>query len=757
MSGARDSGSSDTARFSPPAAQPADFGAFVAVLVRSRLLIAALMLAGLAAAQLYLWLKPPEYRAEALLQVESRPDAIGSLFDRSSTLAEEESTPITAEIELIRSRRVLGEAVRRIDGEIVARPIPLPLLGAAFARDYHGSGVAAPWFGFGSYAWGGEIIRVQRLDVLPARLDQPLELIAGADGAYQVQDANGARVLDGRVGVPAQAGGVSLVIAELFARPGTRFRLMRRSPASAADALRRLTDVREQGKASGVLQLSVRGDSPQAAAAATDAVAAAYLQQNVSRRSREAGLTLGFIEHQLPRVRARLETAEDALNRFRLAANSADLDIEIKGRLARLLEVDSQITELRQKRAETAQKFGPRHYLIRALTEQEARLQSVARGLNDWARKLPETQRNIIRLSREVQVSTQLYTSLLDSQQEQQVVQGGSLGTARIVDFSVLPASPAGPSSNLVLALGTIVGLFAGAAGALLRESLRQPLNDARWLERRFGLPLLGVVPHSTRQLHLNRGGPKRRRAVLAQDDPADQAVESLRALPHMLRLTAPVAPPGAEAASADANAQGVLPLEHDGETVRKGVVLLICGAVAGAGKSFVSANLAVLMARAELRVLLVDADLRNGSLHKALGVAGDPGLSDLLDGRDVAPQTLTAGALDFLPRGNVHPVPAALFSGGRLARQVRYWAAHYDLVLIDTTPVLEVADALALAPLADACLLVIKPDHARVDEVEMAVRRLTQAGGNVRGLVLNDMRPADGAPYGYGQGYGTR
>lgn len=753
MNGARRRGDYDAAPFSPPAAQPADFSTFVAVLKRSRLLIAAVVLGAVSVAQLYVWLKPPQYRAEALLQIESRPDAIGSLLDRGSP-AEEETTPISAEIELIRSRRVLSEAVRRIDGEVLAEPRHLPLFGTAFARGHSEPGLAGPWFGLGNYAWGGEKIRVKRLYVAPALLDVALELVADGQGTYRVHDAEGALLLKGRVGMLAQGGGVTLDLVELLARPGTRFLLMRRSPASAADALRRVTTVREQGKQSGVLQLSVREDSPEAAASAANAVANAYLQQNVSRRSREAGLSLAFIERQLPRVRARLETAEDALNRFRLAASSADLEIETQGRLTRLLEVDKQITDLRQKRDETAQQFAPKHPKMLALAHQEARLQTAAHSLNDWVKKLPETQRNILRLSREVQVNTQLYTSLLDSLQEQRVAQGGSLGTARIVDYSIPPASPSGPSRSLVLVMGLIVGLFGGAAAALLRESLRQPLSDARWLERRLGLPVLGAVPHSTRQLLLSRPGPLIRCFVLAQDDPADRAVESLRALPHMLRLISPVDPNDPEADNAG-HEHNLRPLWHDSQTASQGAVWLICGALAGAGKSFLSANLAVLMARSDVRVLLVDADLRNGSLHKSFGVQGYPGLSDLLDGKQATPQRLEDSALDFLPRGNWHPLPAALFTGGRLARQVRDWASHYDLVLIDTTPVLEVADALALAPLADGCLLVIKPDHTKVEEVEAAVQRLAQAGGNVRGVVLNDIRPTLDASYGYG--YGTR
>lgn len=755
MNSARLHGDYGAVPFSPPAAQPADFSTFVAILKRSRWLIAAVVLGAVSAAQLYLWLKPPQYRAAVLLQIEARPDAIGSLLDRVAP-AEEETTPISAEIELISSRRVLSEAVRRINGEVVAEPRHLPLFGAALARGHSEPGLASPWFGLRSYAWGGEKIHVRRLDVAPALLDVALELVAGDHGTYRVYDAEGAPLLSGRVGVLAQGGGVTLELGELLARPGTRFLLMRRSPASAADALRRVTTVREQGKQSGVLQLSVREDSPQAAALAANAVADAYVQQNVSRRSREAGLSLAFIERQLPRVRERLETAEDALNRFRLASSSADLQIETEGRLTRLLEVDKQITELRQKRDETAQQFAPQHPKMLALAQQEARLQTAANSLNDWVKKLPETQRNILRLSREVQVNTQLYTSLLDSLQEQRVVQGGSLGTARIVDYSIPPASPAGPGRSLVLVMGLIVGLFGGVAAALLRESLRQPLSDARWLERRLGLPVLGVVPHSTRQLLLSRTGPPMRCSVLAQDNPSDRAVESLRALPHMLRLIPPVYPPEPEADhTAQDQGQRLKPLWHDRQTVPQGGVWLICGAVAGAGKSFLSANLAVLMARSDVRVLLVDADLRNGSLHRSFGVQGYPGLSDLLEDKPVTPQRVADSALDFLPRGSLHPLPAALFTGSKLARLVRHWASHYDLVLIDTTPVLEVADALALAPLADGCLLVIKPDHTKVEEVEAAVQRLAQAGGNVRGVVLNDMRPAPGESYAYS--YGVR
>ncbi len=714
-----------------------DLGLFLATLKRARLLIAACVAAALLLAVIYLWITPPTFRADVLLQVERKANAVETLLN-DSTRPLQETESISAELELMRSRQVLGEVIDQLKLEIVAEPRYLPVIGAAFK--YHGglesdlTPFAAPWRHLGRYAWGGEAIVLSTLEVPPDYVDQPLLLTVGRYGQYILQGPDDELLLTGDVGVPAVSAGFILEVDTLTARPGTQFNVMRLSRMSALTALQKQLDSKEQGKLSGIIKLSVYHEDPARAAEIANAMALAYLEQDVSRRSRAAKQTMAFIDSQLPLVRERLKTAEDSYNQYRLARGSADLDLEIKGRLERQIEVENQLVDVQRQRAVLSQSFAPLHPKILALDGQEARLTQEVNTLDGWVKNLPETQRNLTRLLRDVQINTQLYLSLLNSSQEQGIAQAGNIGNSRIVDPALLPRVPVKPRPELIIALSAALGIFIGLAATLLRHVLRPRVSDPRWIEQHFGLPVFAIIPHSKseRRLRRDQRRPKSARHLLAHRSPQDAAIESLLVLPHTMQLTpARTIEPG------------------------RGQVLLVCGPRAGVGKSFVSANLAALLARTG-RVLLVDADLRHGRLHDYFGLPPTPGLADMLDrGAQVAPQPITEN-LHVLRSGLRAREPAALLQSAALSQHTAAWTARYDYVLFDSAPLLEVADTLALAPLADVSLLVLKAHAHSLVEIDLSLKRLLRAGGKVQGVLFNDVSPADMTYYTRAYGYAS-
>jgi tyrosine-protein kinase Etk/Wzc len=279
------------------------------VLVASRGLIASIVAVTTALGGAYALLATPIYRSDVLVQVEDQKAGQGLLGDLSAAFGD--STPAEAEIEILRSRAIIGDAVDELKLDLVVRPRRFPFLGGFLARRHDpADGIAGAFLRLSSYGWGGERLRLDRLD-LPERLyGEPLVLVAGEGGRYVLRDPDGATLLEGEAGKAAAANGAGAFVAELSARPGTEFQVARlRRDAAIADLQEGLR-ISEKGKKTGILQLALEGDDPARTAAILDALSRAYVRRNVERKSAEAGKTLEFLEGQLPELRGNLDAAE---------------------------------------------------------------------------------------------------------------------------------------------------------------------------------------------------------------------------------------------------------------------------------------------------------------------------------------------------------------------------------------------------------------------------------------------------------------
>ncbi len=663
-------------------------------------------------AAMYAFTAAPVFRTNSLVQVEEKESGIGGIEELSSMLSGE--TPTEAEIEIIRSRSVLMQAIERQDLNIAIMPKHFPLIGGVMARRYRGEGPAPAWLGFRSYAWGGERVQIDRLDVDRALEGEELTLIAGENNAFTLLGPDDELLLNGRVGEAAEGSGVSMFVAELAAHPGTEFSIARNATLIALDDLRARLQVAERGKKTGILELALEGEDAARIAATLDAITSIYLRQNVERKSAEAAKTLEFLNAQMPELKAEVDVAEQALNRFRVEKGSVDLTLETQGLLEQLAEVERQLSGLELSRVERAQRFTAEHPAMLAMDEQKAELMEAREQIEGSIRELPAAEQDALRLMRDVRVANELYTLLLNRAQELKVVQAGTIGNVRIIDTAYVPRDAVKPKKTLVLALGLVLGGMLGVLAVLLRQALVGGISDPKIIEQSFGLPVYAIVPRSAAEIRekADRGDGH----LIALGDPMDPAVESLRSLRTSLQF-----------------------LLNEAERN----VLAIGGPAPEVGKSFVSANLAVLMAQVGKRVLVIDADLRRGHMHRKFGRERSPGLSDVIAGEaELATAVKRTGEenLCFMPSGTLPPNPAELLVSRRFETLLAELAAAYDLVILDAPPVLAASEAATLGRLAGLSLVVVRSGKQNRREIELAMDRLKQAGAVVNGFIFNDL-----------------
>ena len=696
-----------------PAADDAlDLGAHLGILLEYRGSIVATLVAMLVAGSVYMAVATPTWRANALLQIEQKDSGEGGLEE----LFGDFSGQVSTEIEILSSRELLGRVVdeRRLD--VMAEPRHFPLVGAMLARSHAEPGLAEPpWSVLGGYAWGGEHIRVDSV-LVPAELeDVPLTLVAKEGGAYVLLGPDSAPLLSGRVGAPATTPPgalrrVDLLVSELRARPGTRFLVSRRSRLLVVESLQRALRLSEKGAGTGVLTVALEGPDPEAIAATLQAIVTHYIRQNIERRNEEAERALVFLDSQLPGLREELERTEAALSAHRAGKGTVDLEQETKTILDRTSAIDAAISQLELQRTELRQRFTGKHPNVETADRKLARLKTERRAIGARLKALPAADVEAARLERDVEVANALYVQLNNKAQEYRVLKSSTVGNARILDRAVVSREPVRPSQPGVLTVSLVLGLTMGIALAFIRQALHGGVSAPGALEARLGLPVYASIPLGKGPSLRTRG----ERAILARTHPRDLVVESLRGLRTSLQFAMKDAPNN---------------------------VVAITGPSPGVGKSFIAVNLAWVLADSGKRVLLVDANLRGGWLHRCFGAERLQGLSELIHGTvepDEAIWPVPGHRLSFLSTGTLPPNPAELLQSDRFAALVTWMSAEYDLVLFDTPPILAVTDAALVGRHAGVNLVVVRAGTHPMREVAAAVKRLELNGVQPRGFIFN-------------------
>ncbi len=711
-----------------------DIVRYLDVLLASRALIATITAVVLTLGVAYAFLARPVYEADILVQVEDNPNSANSLLGDVSSLFDVKAEA-TAEIEIIRSRMVVGKAVDNLHLYIRAKPNYLPFFGAWISR--RAKGLSEPGLmGFGGFAWAKESINVNQFDVPESLEGEQFKLVALGEGRYRLEQSSMDRPLEGRVGELLQAdqevGHFSLLVTDLKAKPGIVFNLVRDSRLQTLEKLQDDLKIAEKGKQSGIIGAQLDGTDPVLTANILNEIGEEYVSQNIKRKAAEAEKSLVFLGNLLPQLKAELERAEVKYNEMRNKRNTFNLTEEGKAFLQENVTVETSLIELKQRRMELLTRFTATHPAVQAIDQQISSLSAKLEGLVVRMKTFPNVEQDTLRLMRDVQVNNDLYVGLLNNMQQLKLVKAGKVGNVRLLDTAPVPEEPIRPKKGLTVVLAALLGLLSGVVTAFARNALYGGITDSQDIEQRSGLNVYATVPLSTQQALLSEEIRQRKRGqfLLADRYPNDPSIESLRSLRTALQFAM-----------------------LDAENNR----VLLTGPTPGVGKSFVSANLALVMATAGKRVLLVDADMRKGYLNQYFGKDRQGGLSDVLAGgvtfSDAVHRSVFEN-LDFLSTGVLPPNPAELLLNERMVKLLQEVSDGYDLVLIDTPPVLAVSDTAILAARCGTVFLVTRFEKTTIGEVTESAKQLRQSNADVNGVVFNGL-DASAYRYGYGSKYG--
>ncbi|PTR30040.1 tyrosine-protein kinase Etk/Wzc [Luteibacter sp. OK325] len=693
-----------------------DLNALLGTLLDHKWMIVAITGTFFVVGVLYTLLAAPVYQATAVVQVEQKTPTLPGLSDLTQSLGTTASQAVT-EIALITSRLVIGQAVDDLHLDIQTQPQRMPVLGDYLSRSYKPGQLGPTRFGLSRYGWGGEVLDIFKLDLPDTTTTRKLELRAEDDHRFSLYDDDGKRILDGKVGELVSARGVTIQVKQLTAHPGTRFDVVVQPTLTTIGHLQTDVVALEQGSDSGIIGLTYNNTDPDLAQHVLDHITAAYVRQNVERNSAEAASQLQFVKDQLPKVRLELDKAQAAMNVFQTKSHSVDLSMQTKGLLDQIVAVENNMQQLHLQEADIDRRFTHDHPAYKALQQQMGQLQSQKDQMQKQVGDLPDTQQQLLKLNRDVQVSSTTYTSLLNQAQQLDIARAGTVGNVRIVDTSAVDKTqPVQPRKALIVIIATFLGGFLALAFVFLKQILNRGIEDPALIED-LGLPVYASIPLSSGQSvrsTKSRHGHGGRGPVLAVGDPADLAIEAIRSLRTSL---------------------------HFASLEAKNNILMITGSSPFAGKTFVSANLATVIAQAGRRVLLLDGDMRRGTLHQLLGIRAGRGLSDILVGGAELAEVVQAGPVpnvDFVSRGQVPPNPSELLMHENFTRLIQEIVPAYDLIIIDTPPILAVTDAAVIGHHAGTSLLVARFGLNKARELALAKQRFEQNGVELKGAIFN-------------------
>ncbi|CAX60472.1 polysaccharide biosynthesis tyrosine autokinase [Erwinia billingiae] len=698
-----------------------DLAHLVGQLVDHRWVIVAVTALFMLLGTLYSLFATPIYSADAMVQVENKnPNTV--LNDLTQMMPNAQPTSDT-EVQIVTSRMVIGKTVHDLGLDVLVQQNYLPVIGQGLSR------------------MAGNKPGTLDVPLLTVPMDwekRNVEIEVNGPDSYTVSK-DGDELFKGKVGEVENQKGVTIMVKAIQGiDAGTTFTATKLSELQAIKMVNDNLNVADKGKDTGVLGLVYNGEDPVQISKVLNQIITNYVGQNVERKSEEAEKSLIFLKKQLPDVRGKLDAAEDKLNTYRRANDSVDMSLEAKSALDSSVSIQTQLNELTFREAEVSQLFKKDHPTYRALLEKRQTLLDEQKKLNTKIGQMPQTQQDIVRLTRDVQAGQEIYMQLLNRQQELNISKASTVGDVRIVDTAETAGSPVAPKKMLLILASMILGLMFSVGYIVLKAMFHHGIDRPDQLEE-LGMSVYASVPLSEWQRKKDaealtkrnvQGKTDPHNTLLALGNPTDLSIEAIRSLRTSL---------------------------HFAMMEAKNNILMITGASPGIGKTFICANLATLVAKAGQKVLFIDGDMRRGYTHELLGASGKVGLSNVLSGKTPFTTDLVQRGdfgFDFIPRGQVPPNPSELLMHSRMNDLLEWASKNYDLVLIDTPPILAVTDASIIGKLAGTSLMVARFETNTLKEVDISYKRFAQNGIEIKGVILNAVVRKASNAYGYGYDY---
>ncbi|HFI6227247.1 polysaccharide biosynthesis tyrosine autokinase [Escherichia coli] len=676
----------NTTKTSSAASDEIDLLALFKVLKSSYLKIGFFTLFFIVIGAAYSFLATPIYQANATLQYDKMSQV--SLLDQMSDVMPfaNSNSQADSEIEVIKSRMVLGKTVADLNLDTHTAPA-----------------------GFFDRLWGDKASIAISLYSLPEHLiGEPAIVTYLGENRYALHIDN--QTFEGKVGELLKQDEISLLVSSINAEVGQEFTLSKDARYSTIENLRNTLTIAEVGKGTGIISLAIKGADKAENVQILNSIIQNYVDQNTERKKEVTNNTLLFLDEYLPKVKTKLDNYENQLNAFRKKNESIDLSLEAKSALDSALQVEEKLNELTFKEVEIQQLYTRNHPAYQSLLDKRQQLLREKEKISKNIQKLPNTQQQIVRLTRDVESEQAIYNQLVAKQQELSVLNSGITADVRIIDSAESQPNAVAPKKALIMVLATILGFIVGCAYVIAREFFNNKIKGTEDIDA-LGVNVYATIPFSTHEKKLIAAGNKR---PLALENPADTAVEAIRSLRTSVYFS----------------------VMNQGNNL-----VMISSASPGVGKSFVTSNMAVVLANAGKKVLLIDTDLRKGSIHKAFGLSNKAGLSEYLAQQDITQPTIHHGVienLDVICRGKNVTHSSELLMGERFKHLLDTVKGQYDIVVIDTAPILAITDSAIIGKYVGTSLLIAYYGVNTVKDVELSLKRFKQNDIEITGVILN-------------------
>ena len=673
------------------------------------------ILLSIVSAIIYLRTTENVYQTDALVQIKSNKSSpLAGLSSDMAAMASLAglggmgSSSTQSEIELLKSRAILGQAIKDLNLDIQIQPKEKFFQKIVSDNNY-----------IKTYTTQDILLKKegQRLVIaqfqVPKFYENKALLLTFEDNKYKIHDYKTEQLLkEGELNRVLRDGPWNISVSGNI-NSGQQFILQKNSLPVAMSNILKNFDAQEKGKGTGILELTYQGENPVNIPNLLNTVLNIYKQQDINRSVTDKDQQVAFLEKQLPELKEDLNNSERQFNQFRKKYGTVDVKGESELYLKQSMELEIQKVQLQQKQAELGAQYTAEHPAMQAISAQLTTLNTKISEVNNKVKQLPEIQRLYLQYYRDVEIKNQLYTGLLTTYQSLNIAKAGELGKVSIVDYAVEPVKPVKPRKLIILVLSIFVGGFIGILIALVRNFLHSGIRNIEPITTKHTLRNLGKVNQYN---SLNKNS-KQYAHPLAILEPSALPIEQMRKIATSIQYAA----------------------QLSGQPV-----VQMLGTTKNIGTSTLTANLAIILAQMNLKVILIDSDLRQGQLKDYFNIETTIGLSDYLNGTAALGSIITPtqqAKLDLISNGKEEINPVSLLSKPEMARLLEQLKDTYDFILVDGTAILDVSDSQILAKLINTNILVTRYSYTSEQEIEMALESFKNSGHSIQGIILNMVR----------------
>jgi len=656
----------------------------------------------------------PIYEANILIQIK-RNVSLSNDFQGD--------TPVATEVEILRSRSVISKAVESLKLDISVEPKKFPVIGTLIGGK--NKKISNPGlFGYGGYVWGEEQARISVLNLPDALLGRLFTLTVIRQGEFILTQKESSISIRGKTEEIAKTGTkygeIEILVTRIPNKPGAQFLVKRIPKFQAVEQLQKSLTVSESGKQSNMISVSLKGSKPELISKILNEIGDEYVRQHIAQKSEKAEKALLFYTQKIDSAKQKLQNSDDKVAQIRRNWGIFDVSEEAKNLSQQSVVLQAQLTESKQKKDELLSRFLEQHPAVVLANKRIQQLNDDLATIRVKSKELAAAENEFVGLSRDKQINNELNAELISTRYKLDRAISDNDAQVHLVDRAEVPGQAITLRATTMIVVACLAGVLLGLIASIIKNAFISGIGGPREIEQLLGLMVSAAIPHCVDRNVLNKNTGKHEDELLSPTriEPSEEAVESLRILRSTVQFL-----------------------------MRNSVqnIIMITGPTPGVGKSFITANFAMVLAATGKRVLLIDCDMRKGNLHQYFGLNRANGLSNMLaidQGGEPLIHRNVVTNVDFISSGKLPPEPAELLSSVNFGRLLRTLSTRYDYILLDTAPVLTFSDPLIIGVHAELIFNVVRDGASSMSDAEETVRRLNRAGLIVTGIILNDIKP---------------